>query len=144
MVLAAASSAARAQSTDGKPLAAYEVRGDAVPAPLGGLTGDAARGKAIVMDRRKGNCLICHRLPIEGATFQGEIGPPLAGIASRLTEGQIRLRLIDQSRINPETIMPPYYRVKGLKDVAPDYRGKPALAAQEIEDVVAYLRTLTD
>lgn len=120
----------------------FEVRGDSVPDPLGALEGDAERGRSIVLDRRRGNCLICHAFPVEGEPFQGEIGPDMAGVASRLTEGQIRLRLIDQSRINPETIMPPYYRTAGLKDVAPEFVGRPALEAQEIEDVVAYLRTL--
>lgn len=122
----------------------YEVKGDAVPQALGGLKGDAARGLAIVLDRRRGNCLICHRLPIEGEPFQGELGPALAGVGSRLTAGQIRLRLIDQSRINPDTIMPPYYRTQGLTNVAPEYRGHPALEAQEIEDVLAYLTSLKE
>jgi sulfur-oxidizing protein SoxX len=111
---------------------------------LGGLKGDAARGLAVVVDRRRGNCLICHAFPIEGEPFQGEIGPPMTGVGARLSPGQIRLRLIDQSRINPETMMPPYYRVAGLTDVAPEYRGRPALTAQEIEDVVAYLAGLKE
>jgi sulfur-oxidizing protein SoxX len=115
-----------------------------VPEALGGLDGDPARGKAVVLDRRRGNCLICHVFPIGGQPFQGEIGPPMAGVASRLSEGQIRLRLIDQSRINPDTIMPPYYRVEGLRNVAAEYEGRPALDAQEIEDVVAYLSGLTE
>jgi sulfur-oxidizing protein SoxX len=136
--------AANAQTQESKPLVAYEVRGDAVAEPLGGLEGDAARGKAVVLDRRRGNCLICHVFPIDGQPFQGEIGPPMAGVASRLSEGQIRLRLIDQSRINPDTIMPPYYRVEGLRNVAAEYEGRPALDAQEIEDVVAYLSGLTE
>jgi L-cysteine S-thiosulfotransferase len=135
--------AASARSTGAAALLPYEVRGDAVPEALGGLKGDAARGKAIVLDRRRGNCLICHQLPVAGELFQGELGPSLAGVGSRLTPGQIRLRLIDQSRIDPDTIMPPYYRVDGLKNVAPDYRGHPALEAQEIEDVTAYLASLT-
>ena len=122
----------------------YEVKGDAVLAPLGGLKGDPEGGKAVVLDRRRGNCLICHAFPIEGEPFQGEIGPPMAGVGARLTHGQIRLRLIDQSRINPETLMPPYYRVERLTDVAPEYRGRPALTDQEIEDVVAYLAGLTE
>jgi sulfur-oxidizing protein SoxX len=122
----------------------YEVSGDAVPGPLGGLKGDVERGKAVVLDRRRGNCLICHAFPLAGEPFQGEIGPPMAGIGSRLTAGQIRLRLIDQSRIDPDTIMPPYYRVDGLRNVAPEYRGRPALGAQEIEDVLAYLTSLTN
>lgn len=126
------------------PLLPYTVRGDVVDAPLGGLAGDAQRGKAVVEDRRRGNCQICHTFPIAGALFQGSIGPPLAGVGSRLSRGQIRLRMIDQSRLNPDTIMPPYYRVAGLRDVAPEYRGRPALGAQEIEDVIAYLASLTE
>lgn len=144
LALAAVSAESAAQTPGGGPLVAYEVRGDSVPAPLGGLRGDARRGRAIVADRRKGNCLICHTAPIPGARFMGDIGPPLTGVAARLTVGQIRLRLIDQSRINADTIMPPYYRVRNLKDVAPEFRGRPALTAQEVEDVVAYLRTLKD
>ena len=130
--------------TGERALLPYEIRGDAVPEPLSGLTGDAERGKAIVLDRRRGNCLICHAFPIEDEPFQGEIGPPMSGVASRLTKAQIRLRLIDQSRLNPETIMPPFYRVEGLTNVEPEYRGRPALDAQEIEDVVAYLGGLTE
>jgi L-cysteine S-thiosulfotransferase len=140
----AAANAAEAEPKAQSALLPYELRGDGVPAPLGGLIGDAARGKAIVLDRRRGNCLICHAFPIEGEPFQGEIGPAMAGVASRLTEGQIRLRLIDQSRINPETVMPPYYRVEKLTNVAPEYDGRPALEAQDIEDVVAYLMSLTE
>jgi sulfur-oxidizing protein SoxX len=139
-----AATAADAQTQKTGPLLAYEQRGDAVPEPLGGLKGDPERGKAVVLDRRRGNCLICHVFPIDGQPFQGGIGPPMAGVASRLSEGQIRLRLIDQSRINRQTIMPPYYRVGGLTNVAPEYEGRPALEAQEIEDVVAYLSGLTE
>lgn len=135
---------ASSQLHAGNEIASYQLRGDAVPSPLNGVEGDPERGRAIILDRSKGNCLICHKFPIEGQPFQGEIGPPMAGVGSRLTKGQIRLRLIDQSRINPETIMPPYYRVEGLTNVAPEYRGKPALDAQEIEDVVAYLASLTE
>ena len=119
------------------------VAGDAVAAPLGGLAGDAARGRGIVADRRRGNCLICHAVPALAQPFQGRIGPSLAGVGKRLSAGQIRLRLIDQSRINPDTVMPPYYRTADLHDVAPEYIGRPALDAQAIEDVLAFLVTLT-
>ncbi|WP_198154842.1 sulfur oxidation c-type cytochrome SoxX [Oceanibaculum pacificum] len=132
------------QNASGAELLPYTVRNDSVPAPLGGLSGDPRRGRDIVLDRRRGNCLICHSAPVAGEPFQGELGPPLAGVGSRLDAGQIRLRLIDQSRISPRTIMPPYYRIEGLRDVDPAYRDRPALDAQEIEDMVAYLRTLTD
>jgi len=120
-------------------LLAYEVVGDAVPEPLGGLAGDPGRGKEIVLDRRRGNCLICHAIPVAGEDFQGEIGPALGRVGARLSAGQIRLRLIDPSRLNPETLMPAYYRIDGLNEVAPEYAGKPVLSAQEIEDVVSYL-----
>jgi L-cysteine S-thiosulfotransferase len=124
-------------------LLAYDIVGDAVPAALGGLLGDPERGREIVLDRRSGNCLICHALPAIDQHFQGELGPALAGVGERLSTGQIRLRLIDQSRINATTIMPPYYRVDALSHVAPEYIGQTALQAQQIEDVVAYLSTLS-
>lgn len=123
-------------------LEAYVVVGDAIPTPLGDLAGDAARGRTLVLDRTRGNCLICHQVPEPGEPFQGTIGPALAGVGTRLATGQLRLRLVDTSRLNPETVMPPYFRTEGLRDVAPQYRGRPALNAQEIEDVVAYLASL--
>ena len=46
--------------------------------------------------------------------------------------------------INPNTIMPPYYRLAGLERVAPAFRGKPILTAEQIEDVVAFLATLKE
>ncbi|MBN9439793.1 sulfur oxidation c-type cytochrome SoxX [Bosea sp. (in: a-proteobacteria)] len=123
-------------------LEAYTIAGDAIPAPLGGEIGDPARGRALVLDRTRGNCLICHRVPVPDEPFQGTIGPPLAGVGARLTAGQLRLRLVDTSLLNPATVMPPYFRTEGLRDVAPQFRGLPALNAQEIEDVVAYLVSL--
>lgn len=97
-----------------------------------------------MLDRETGNCLICHRVPEPGEAFQGEIGPDLRGVGSRLDAGQIRLRVIDMSRLNPSTVMPPYYRTEGLTRVMAKYRGKPVLDAQEVEDVVAYLASLVD
>ena len=125
-------------------LAEFEIAGDAIAAPLAGLTGDAAHGLAIIRDRTLGNCLICHALPLPDELFQGEIGPPLGGVGSRLSPGQIRLRLVDQSRINPNTLMPSYYRVDGLTNVAPEYMGRPALDAQQVEDVIIYLAGLKE
>lgn len=120
----------------------YDVVGDTIPRPLGGLKGDIAHGEALVRDRERGNCLICHQGADPREPFQGTIGPLLAGVGARLDAGQIRLRLVDASRLNPETVMPPYFRTEGLRDVSSQYRGKPALSAQEIEDVVAYLASL--
>jgi sulfur-oxidizing protein SoxX len=114
-----------------------------INAPLGGLTGVAERGRAIAGDQLRGNCIACHRLPIPEKDFHGNLGPPLAGIASRQSTGMIRLHIVDQSRFNPETVMPGYYRPFGqLHRVAAEFRGRTYLSAQEVEDVVAYLATL--
>jgi sulfur-oxidizing protein SoxX len=120
----------------------FRVVADAIPEALGGLRGDAGRGAALVRDRERGNCLICHRGDDPAEPFQGTIGPPLQGVGLRLDPGQLRLRLVDMSRLDPETVMPPYFRTENLRDVAPAYRGLPALSAQEIEDVVSYLSSL--
>jgi sulfur-oxidizing protein SoxX len=134
---------AAATISSGAP-SAFEIAGDAIPAPLEGRKGDAARGLGVILDRRTGNCLICHALSVPDEAFQGEIGPSLDGVGSRLSPGQIRLRIVDQSRLNPDTLMPPYFRVTGLINVAPEYRGKPALDAQQIEDIVTYLSGLKE
>jgi L-cysteine S-thiosulfotransferase len=126
----------------GQSLERFDVAGDAIAAPLGNLTGNADRGRAIVLDRTSGNCLICHKVPVASEPFQGELGPDLGGIGARRTTGQIRLRLVDQSRLDPQTLMPPLYRVDNLTRVAEQFRDKPVLDAQQIEDVVAWLSTL--
>lgn len=118
--------------------------GDAIPASLTGAPGDPERGEKIVTNRQVGLCLLCHSGPYPQERFQGTMAPNLKGAGSRSKEGQLRLRIVDASRINPQTIMPPYYRVDGLTRVAPALRGKPILTAEQIEDVVAYLMTLND
>ena len=121
----------------------WEAEVDAIPAPLCGLQGDAGRGREIVADSHGGNCLACHRLPIPEAPLHGTIGPSLDDVASRLGEGQLRLRVVDERRLNPATIMPGFYRDPRLANrVADDYWGKTFLSAQQVEDVVAYLMTL--
>ena len=114
---------------------------DEIPAPLTGARGDPARGRAIVLDRRVGLCLLCHSGPFPEERSQGNLAPDLRS-AARLTEGQIRLRIVDPTRVNPDSIMPAYYRTEGLTRVAPAYRGKPVLSAEQIEDIVAFLVTL--
>jgi sulfur-oxidizing protein SoxX len=116
--------------------------GDAIPAPLTSVPGDPARGRAIVVDRQAGMCLLCHRGPFPEERFQGTVGTDLAGAGARWTEGQLRLRIVDSRRVNPGSPMPSYHRIDGLAEVAPAYRGKPILTAQQVEDVVALLRTL--
>ncbi len=118
------------------------VGGDAIPDSLTGTTGDVARGRAIVADRNVGMCLLCHSGPFPEVRQQGTVAPDLRGTATRLSEGQIRLRLVDSSRVSAATLMPPYFRTDGLVRVAPAFKGKPVLTAAQIEDVVAYLLTL--
>lgn len=120
----------------------FTVTEDAIEAPLDGLRGDHARGEAVVRNRETANCLICHTIPATAERFMGDLAPPLAGVGSRLTPGQIRLRVVDPTLLNPQAIMPAYYRTEGLLRVDPRYRGVPVLTAQEVEDVVAYLSAL--
>lgn len=126
------------------PMGGYAVVGDAIPASLTGRPGDPARGRAIVADRHLGLCLLCHSGPFPEERFQGTLAPSLAGAGSRWSEGQLRLRLVDGRRLNPDTIMPPYYSTEGLTRVAPAWAGKPVLGAGQIEDVVAFLATLRE
>ena len=123
-------------------LVAGKALGDeGIPASLTGAKGDPARGRAIVANRQVGLCLLCHTGPFPEERFQGNLAPDLRS-AARLSEAEIRLRLVDPARVNPQTIMPAYYRKEGLTNVAPAYRGKPVLSAEQIEDVVAYLLSL--
>jgi L-cysteine S-thiosulfotransferase len=128
----------------GGGLVRYTIVGDAIPASLTGAKGDPARGRAIVVNRQLGLCLLCHSGPFPEERLQGTMGPDLTGTGARWSEGQLRLRIVDASRINPDTIMPPYYRIDGLQRVTPAFAGKPVLTADEIEDVVAFLTTLRD
>ena len=117
----------------------YRVTGDAVVAPLTAEPGDPGRGRTL-FEGRDANCYLCHSVP--GGRFMGNLAAPLGGVGARLNEGQLRLRIIDSARLNRDTIMPSYYRVDGLSQVAEAWRGKPILTAQQIEDTVTYLLTL--
>jgi L-cysteine S-thiosulfotransferase len=130
--------AASAQS-----LRPYAIVGDAIPESLTNAHGDAARGRALVIERTS-TCILCHSGPFPEVKFQGDLAPALAGSGSRWSEGQLRLRLVDASRLNAGTIMPSYYRVNGLTRVGPAWRDKPILSAEQIEDIVAYLATLRE
>ncbi len=120
----------------------YVIVGDSIAASLTGAKGNPAAGRAIVVDPQRGMCLLCHSGPFPEDKFQGNIGPDLTGVGRRLSEGQLRLRIVDASKIYPDTIMPPFYRVDALRRVPSAYRRKPVLTAAEIEDVVAFLMTL--
>ena len=119
----------------------YRVDGDAIRDPLTSAPGDPERGREVLLGR-DGNCLLCHAAPETGARFMGNLAAPLSGVGARLTAGQLRLRIVDSRRLNPDTIMPSYYRIDGLNRVAEAWRGKPVLTARQVEDTVAYLLTL--
>jgi len=131
--------AAHAQTT----VATYSIVGDGIPDSLTGTPGDIERGRALVLDRAS-TCILCHSGPFPETRFQGDLAPNLTGAGSRWSIGQLRLRLVDASRLNPATIMPSYYRVDGLDRVGRNWQGKPILSAEQIEDIVAYLATLRD
>jgi sulfur-oxidizing protein SoxX len=115
-----------------------------MPRSLTGTKGDPARGRAIVANRQVGLYLLCHSGPFPEERFQGNLAPDLRGAGARWSEAQLRLRIVDSSRINPATIMPAYHRTDGLTRVAPAWRDKPVLSAAQIEDVVAFLLTLRE
>jgi sulfur-oxidizing protein SoxX len=123
-------------------LKAFEVTADdSIPASLTGAKGDPARGRAIVANRQVGLCLLCHSGPFPEERFQGNLAPDLRSSA-RLSEGQIRARIVDPRKSNAESIMPAYFDMSGRTRVAPSFRDKTILSAEQIEDVVAYLVTL--
>jgi sulfur-oxidizing protein SoxX len=117
---------------------------DGIPESLTGGKGDPARGRAIVANRQVGLCLLCHGGPFPEERFQGNLAPDLRGAGARWSESQLRLRIVDSGRINPASIMPAYHRAEGLVRVAPAWRGKTILSAEQVEDVVAFLTTLKD
>ena len=131
-----------ASLADGRAVASYAIVDDAIPRPLTATPGDAARGRAIVANRQVGLCLLCHTGPFPEERFQGNLAPDLAGVGERWSTGQLRLRVVDSRRLNPQTIMPSYHRTEGLVRVGRAWRGRPVLDAQQVEDVVAFLATL--
>jgi len=138
LVLLALPCPARAQG-----LRPYAVVGDAIPESLTNMRGDPVRGRTLVVDRTS-TCILCHNGPFPEQKFQGDLAPNLAGSGSRWSEGQLRLRLVDASRLNTATIMPSYYRVAGLNRVGRSWQGKTILTAEQIEDIVAYLVSLRE
>ncbi|YBV95225.1 sulfur oxidation c-type cytochrome SoxX [Phyllobacteriaceae bacterium JZ32] len=128
----------------GEETASYAVTGDAIMEPLVGNKGDPARGAALIADRQRSLCTLCHSGPFPDAHLHGTLAPDLTGVGTRLSEGQIRLRVVDMKRLVPGTIMPSYYRIteEEGRRVAAAWRGKTILTGADIEDIVAYLTTL--
>ena len=122
----------------------YTIVDETIPKSLTGTPGDPVNGRKVVISRKKGNCLACHEMPIPEQQFHGRISPDLADVASRYTQAQLRMRVVDPKVINSDTIMPAFYKNAGLHRVLKGFEGKTILSAQEVEDVVAYLMTLKE
>ncbi len=106
-------------------------------------SGDFERGRALVADRTQSLCLLCHALTAAGDPNHGNLAPPLDAAAARLSAPALRERIADMRRFNPATVMPPFRATDGLRDVAPAWAGRPALTEQQLDDLVAYLGTLS-
>lgn len=119
------------------PLAA-----EGLPDPLTSEPGNPSRGRAILVDQQRSLCILCHAGPFPEVPFQGDLGPNLSGVGSRLAVPELRLRVVDSRRVNPDTIMPPFHSLDGLARVGARWRGTTILTAQEVEDVVAFLAGL--
>ena len=122
-------------------LVPFRVVGNAIPEPLTNQPGDPVKGKRVVTDASNSTCLVCHTMPIPELPDHGNLAPDLAGIGSRASAGELRLRIVNPKIINPDTIMPAYYRTEGLTRVQQQYVNKPMYSAQDVEDAIAFLLT---
>ena len=123
-------------------LVKYQINNDAIATSLTEKVGDPVNGKKLATNRKKGNCLACHSMPIPEQAFHGNIGPDLKGISSRYSEGELRLRIVNPKVLNSDTIMPAFYKADGFNRVMKKFAGKTIITAQEVEDIVTYLMTL--
>jgi len=144
-ILCAGSAYAASVQVSEPGLVSYTIVDDmAINEPLTDTAGDAANGRKLAVNRKKGNCLACHVMPISEQSFHGETAPSLYGVGNRLSEGELRLQLVNSKVTNENTMMPSFYRVTGYNRILKKFDGKTILSAQEVEDIVAYLKTLTE
>ena len=119
---------------------------------LTGQAGDPARGLEIMVNRGLGNCIACHQVTaLEDYPFHGEVGPSLDGVGSRWEVPALRGIIVNADNMFPDSVMPSFYRVSGYTRPGNAFTGRaaegpldPLLTAQDVEDVVAYLMTLTE
>ncbi len=90
-----------------------------------------AKGRAIFLDERKGNCAACHKAPNDEAVkTQSKIGMALEAVKARYPDrAKLRDVIWDLSKTVPNTIMPPYGKNRILSD-------------DEIDALVIYLETI--
>lgn len=117
----------------------------AVSASLSGAMGDPVEGRKVFANRKLGNCLACHvNADLDEQPFHGEVGPALDGAGSRWEEAELRGIVANAKMMFDGTIMPAFYIDAGYTRNLEKFEGKSILSAQQVEDVVAYLKTLTD
>jgi sulfur-oxidizing protein SoxX len=123
----------------GEAVVAYTiVDGRAIPASLTAGPGDAARGRALYEAEPRAGCPACHGLP-----GRPQAAPDLAGVGARLSPGEIRLWLVAPAVLREGTAMPAYYAAGQRTGADDPFYGGPRLTAAEIEDLVAWLASLT-
>jgi sulfur-oxidizing protein SoxX len=111
--------------------------------PLNGAIGDPARGRLVMVDQYKGNCLACHRVPsLSEEPSHGDLGKNLSGVGGRYTEGQLRQILVDPKALFPNTVMPAFHVSPQFRRTPQQLAGQTILSADEVEDVVAFLKNL--
>jgi len=143
LVSACAAVLLTAGAVNADEIAKYNVVDMAIPKSLTGKAGDPVNGEKVFINRKLGNCLACHEVTaLKAQPFHGLIGPSLDGVGERYDEGQLRLQVVNAKAINPDTIMPAFHRTEGFHRVLKKFEGKPVISAQQVEDVVAYLKTL--
>lgn len=130
-----------AVSAQSQEMANVNIVDGTIPTSLTGKPGDPVTGRKVVINRKKGNCLACHQMPIPEQQFHGETGPDLSDVGARMSEAELRMRLVDPKVVNPDTMMPSFYKTD-LHRVLKSFQGKTVLDAQEVEDIIAYLKTL--
>lgn len=117
----------------------------AITVSLTGQPGDPVEGRKVFMNRKLGNCLACHmNADMAEQPFHGEVGPPLDGVAQRWEEANLRGIVTNAKMTFEGSIMPSFYVDQGYERPLKNFDGKSILTAQQVEDVVAYLLTLTD
>lgn len=127
----------------------------AIPASLSGTAGDPVKGAEVLVKRSLGNCVACHEnSAMPDVAFQGNVGPSFDGVGARWSEAELRGIVANATQVFPGSVMPVFYNDNPADYIRPGdgytakaYRPETfttLLTAQQIEDVVAYLTTLTE
>ncbi len=116
-----------------------------VNTPLTNTLPDPFRGLEVFIDRKLGNCVACHsNFDVAAMQFLGDIGPNLDWIGDRLSEEEIRAILVDSKMVlGSGTVMPAFYTSRAGNRTLEAFKGKTILTALQVEDVVAYLSSLS-